>query len=561
MKKFYLKPISLILSLFLSLQLLAENNTNENISLEKVNEAFQKSNKTKALVLAQKFLSQQKESSSLDEVTFIAGRSASLLLEFEIAIKHYKDLLKKFPESKYVMDTRADLVNCYTGLRKLEVCISQCKDNLAYAPKSVYADHWTFTLAHSQFKLYNFKNAKVGLESFLKNYPKSSYRSIAQKYLNLIDPDWTVGDHGLIQYSGKFKNDIRLKARIDEIPALLEKAYKMIHERLGVDFKEQTDMIFMFEDAGKKRSSLIAQQFVAGIDNKPVSIIKFMTEKILVRPQTYRITLIHEVKHSAFKQLMGQAYSDLPEWVREGLAVWAADQMEIKLQHILLNKVIARKSPLLALDGIEDKKHDYVDYLEDYLAFEWLESVKPGNIKTFCQRLIQGENYKAIWADLANMNYQDAMEAADSYCKKKVESVLGESYQSFLKIINENYKYMAKGNNSVKQWGLSEGIAKYEKWLEKYPACFIVPYARFSLARLQITSAKYEQGRQMLRKVLEEDSHRCALLDDAQFWIGMSYNLQKNRTKTLEAFGILLRDYPNSTYKVKGARPAPPLTN
>jgi len=37
--------------------------------------------------------------------------------------------------------------------------------------------------------------------------------------------------------------------------------------------------------------------------------------------------------------------------------------------------------------------------------------------------------------------------------------------------------------------------------------------------------------------------------------------MEKNRAKTLEEFGILLRDYPNSSYKVKGAKAAPPLTN
>ena len=561
MKSFYLKSLVALLSFLLSFALNSQTKVDESVPFEKIMTAFQNKNNTEALTLAQKFISSHKENENLPDATFIAGRSASLLLEFEIATKHYNDLLKLYPKSKYVMDTRADLVNCYTGMRKLEICIKQCEDNLAYAPKSVYADHWVFTKAHSQFKLYNFKDAQVGLENFIEKYPKSSYRSIAQKYFNLIDPDWEIGKFGLINYSGKFKNDIRLKSRIAEIPALLEEAYEKIHERLGVDFKEKTNMIFMFEDAGRKKSSLIAQQFVAGINNKPVSVIKFMTEKILVRPATYRKTLIHEVKHSAFKQLMGQAYSDLPNWVREGLAVWAADQMKIKLHHILLNKVIGKKSPLSALDGIEDKKHDYVDYLEDYLAFEWLESVKAGNIKEFCQRLIKGEKYKAIWADLAKMDYKKAIENADAYCRKKVESVMDESYVSFLPILKDDSRSMSRGNKAVKQWGLTAGIAKYQEWLDSYPESFIAPYAKFNLGRLLVTSGKYDEGRQMLRKVLNEDSHRCALLDDSQFWIGMSYNMQKNRSKTLEEFGILLRDYPNSTYQVKGAQAAPPLTN
>lgn len=558
MKKF---SLSILLILCLYHLVSAENKTSEITSIEKVSEAFQNTDYTKALKLAREFLAQEKDSDKLDEATFIAGRSASLLLEYDIAVKFYTKLLKAFPESKYVTDSRADLVNCYTGMRQLDVCIKQCRDNLAVAPDSVYADHWTFTLAHSQFKLYNFKEAGPGLKNFLKNYPESTYRPIAQKYLGLIDPDWQIGESGLIKYTGKFKDDIRLKSRIDEIPALLEQSWKLIHTRLGVDLKDKADMVFMFEDEGKKKNSLIAQQFVAGINNKAVSVIKFMTEKILVRPETYRKTFIHEVKHSGFKQLMGQAYSDLPNWVREGLAVWAADQMEIKLQHILLNKVIGRKDPLTVLDGIEDKKHDYIDYLEDSLAFEWLDSKKEGSVKEFCQRLLKGENYKIIWADLAGMDYEKAMQEANDYCRQKVSSVLDRSYKDFLEIINENYSQAARGSKAEKQWALSGGTAKYEKWLSTNPKSFIVPFARFSLGKLLITSGKHQEGRAWLRKVIDEDSHRCSLLDDSQFWIGMSYNMEKNREKTLEAFGILLRDYPNSTYKVKGARPAAPLTN
>ena len=525
---------------------------------EKIMNSFESKKYSEAHELAKDYLT--KFNDKTDTVLFIAGRSASLDLEFDKAIKAYNQLLNDHPTSKYVVDTRADLINCYQGLRLLEKCIQQAKDNLAFAPKSQYADHWHFVHAHSLFKLYRFSEAEKGLSQFIKDYPNSQYVAMAKKYVALVNPNWDIAENGLVTYTGRFKDDVRMKKRISQIPMLLEEGFKTIKERLGVDFKGKVKTLIQFQDATKKRSSLLAQQFVVGIDNKPVSAIKFFTEKIITKPLTYRVTFVHELKHAAFKQVMGQAYSDLPEWIREGLAVYGADQVEIKVQYLLNNQVVARKNPILILDGVDDKKHNYNDYLEDGLAFEWLESLKEGNVHQFCQRLIEGEDYKKIWADLTESSYEAGIAKANAYCRKRVEALLGETYTSFKAIVDEDYQSQSKGKTAIKLWAAGKGIAAYKEWLENNLDSFMVPFARFSLGRLMINSGRYEEGRELLMKVIKEDSHRCSLLDASQFWIGMSYNLEKNRAKTLEAFGVLLRDYPNSRFKVKGAKAAPPMT-
>ena len=474
----------ILLLLFLPSFSFADQNTEEE-SYEKIMSVFKQSKYEEALEISLSFLKEHEASKKVDGILFVAGRAASLLKKPEMAIGHYKSLLKNHSQSDYAEDARADLINCYSALRQLEKCIKQAKENLSLFPKSKYADHWTFIIPHSQYRLYNFKDSKPGLQGFINNFPKSSYASMAKKYLGQIDPAWEIDSHGIVKYSGRFKDDIRLKARADEIPVLIEKGFKMIHDRLGVDLKSKTDMIFLFEETTKKKRTILAQQFVAGINNKPVNVIRLFTEKIIVKPEAYRKTLIHEMKHSGFKQLMGQSYSNLPEWVKEGLAVWAAEQVEVKMDSILNTTFASRKNPLSVLDGIDDKDHNWKDYLEDGLAFEWLESLKPGNVKTFCQRLISGEDYREIWADLAGTNYEEAMDRANAYCKKRISEELDNSYKDLVPLVNAYNLAFSKGNSHAKKWGEIKGISSFESWLKDNTESFAVPYARFCLGPVE----------------------------------------------------------------------------
>ena len=54
-------------------------------------------------------------------------------------------------------------------------------------------------------------------------------------------------------------------------------------------------------------------------------MIEFFTEYVVTNPEGFRRTVVHEMKHAGFAEMMGgQSYHDLPEWIREGLAVWAS---------------------------------------------------------------------------------------------------------------------------------------------------------------------------------------------------------------------------------------------
>ena len=78
-----------------------------------------------------------------------------------------------------------------------------------------------------------------------------------------------------------------------------------------------------------------------------------------------------------------------------------------------------------------------------------------------------------------------------------------------------------------------------------------------TLARALIIATNHDAGRGRLRELLAKDVSRSTLDDEAQFWIGVSYNYQRDHENAKKGFGVYLRDYPNSRNagQIKGKFP------
>ncbi len=490
-----------------------------------------------------------------------AGRSVGKndIKEASLFFRMYLDL---FPEGKNAVSAREQLLACYNELRELEACIAQAKVNLKKDPESAWVDYWTFIYGYSHFRLWKFDEAKPLLEDYLKKFPKGKHVKMAKKYLGYINPDWEIGDHGLVKYEGKFKDDIRIKRSLATLEKDLEAGYAMVEEILGVNLRENVQMLILLADAKPgARNGLKGQAFVVGVDNKPVTVVRIFTHFLAASPNEYQVTLAHELKHAGFKGLMGQSYENLPSWVKEGLAVYGTRDTETRMYTVLCNEMVGKKDPLKTLDGIDDPKHTVSDYMEDALAFEWLDSLKEGNVKAYCQGLLAGKDYKKLFAEVSGLGtYEAAMKAANAYCRKRVEAVLGSSYGEYRKLRQESEANMG-GKDVMKKWLDDGGREKFETWLkvnDKNPAA---PMVRFCYGRSLVTAGEGEGARKMFRHILEKDRMRCTLLDDAQLWLGLSYYNLGDKKKGIEEFGVLLRDYPtsSSSRKVRGARPAGPV--
>ncbi|MFK7789087.1 MAG: tol-pal system YbgF family protein [Phycisphaeraceae bacterium] len=518
-----------------------------------------------AIAAAQKLVDAGKDVVGLADMLIKYGGELAEAKRFGDTARYYQLVSDAFPNHEQIESIHTDLLACYYYERELSVARQLANDNLNRYPKSPWVEYWRFLDAQIQYRLYQFDSAKTAYEKFLADYPDSQYARNAKADLGRIDPVMEVDEHGIVKTNSRLSKDARLKQAIGDLPGLIDEGYDQLLDRLGVDVRSNTQILYSFIDKGPKISGgLKATTRVIGIDNKPTTVVEFYTDAVVTDPQSYAVTAVHELKHAGFIGKMDAAYHDLPEWIREGLALWGTDDIDTRMHSVLGNAIASGKDPLSPLDGIEDPDHDYRDYMEDVLAFEWLASIDADNVRKFCRRLIAGEDYKSIWSDLAGMPYEQAMQSADAYCKQRVQAMLGEAYQSYLPLRAASDRAAQGGAQAAKAWSDSDARRSLQAWIDangEHPAA---PIARFTLARSLIVAGEHDAGRALLAVLLDPEQVQSSLMDDAQFWVGVSYNYEKNMEKSKEAFGILLRDYPNSSNapQVRGKfQPAAPVTD
>ncbi len=518
----------------------------------------------KALDLAETFLKDHPGNRRVASALYMGANGGTQTQNFKRAVALYRMILEKYPESRAISNVREELVHCLSGMRALKECIEQSRENLKADPENPQAHHWRFLIPQSQFRFWQFKESEKGFKYFLKRHPDSTFAGYARRYLAKIDPPWKMDENGIVEYSGKYDNDHRLKTELAALADHVKEGRKIIRERLGVGMGEETGLNFIFRDAGNdNRKGLMAETFTISRNYKPVTVILFYTEHVVANPESYRKTITHEMKHAAFRAIMGQAYHDLPEWIREGLAQWVADQLEGRIATTLNNKVFSGKDPLDVLDGVADPIHNLGDYLEDVLAFEWLENQKKGNVASFCQGIVKGKPWREVLAAASGLDAAEALRQMDRHCRNRLTNALGTGGRDATSLRDTFYAEGRRGGNSFKVWLKEKGVPGFSKWLDDNPGHVLQPFMWFFKGRGLILTGKPAEGRKWMARILETGSSRSTLCDDALFWEGYAFQLEGNRDGAARSFGILLRDYSwsRSSAKVRGKfKPAGPET-
>ena len=501
-------------------------------------EAFKAKQYTKALDQAEKFVEANPDYKYADAAHYMGGNAGLNAGEYSRGEVLYRALLKNHPASRHAGKARNELVSLLDSDRRLLDCISQCEANLAAEPDDKNRDRWTYMIGQCRFRLWQFEQAERDLKAFKKSFPKSEYINSADYYLDRINPVLDVEAGGIVAgYKGKFAKDVRFLAALEHLPGYVKEAWKILKRTLGVDLKG-AQVVFEFKDKGYSRDSNRAYTETVCVDYKPYTRMVFYTEHIVVSEEDFRSRVTHELKHAAFRDVMGVGYLDLPKWVREGLAVYGAEQFEDRLAALVGGETFSGRDPRQLLDGIADADHNTNDYLEDAAAFMWLESVSKGAVARFCKRLLKGEDCNKLFAELSGVSLSDAFEAAASYARKLVDDRLGEGEAEFIKIRSTDFK-----NTNNRAWAAEEGAALYTDWLKAHVGHPLTANARYRLGKLLIRSGKYEDGRECMRKVIEQEQLRSTICDDAQFWIAQSYEDEGEADLATREWGVLLRDY------------------
>lgn len=456
------------------------------------------------------------------------------------------------PDDRRVRGRRIDLLH---AAGQSDECLLAIESSLKAQPDAPLADYWSVLAAECLFHTGQFGRARALCNELLE---KGWQGPEPKALLARINPAIEVDKHGVAGgYTGKFVEDARFKRALAKLPEHVAAAMHALEKSLGVKLP-LPPVVFEFQDKGYARDTVRAYAEGICLDYRPFTRIVFYTEHVVLSAPEFALRVIHELKHAAFRHAMGARYGALPLWIREGLAVYGAGQLEARLATVATDRVFGGNDPNGVLRGVElDDTTE--DYAESALAFEWLESLKPGNVKLLCEGLLRGEHWDALLAKVSGLDETRALAAAHKHATARLQALLGEPGKEYMAIQDDELAAIREGKGM--EW-LKQGVPRYQQWLAANPAHLLAPNARYRAGKGLVLTGQHEAGRALLARIIARGG--TSFGDDAQYWIAASHEQAGDENAAAREYGVLLRDYSWSAYANalrERYQPAGPVTD
>ncbi|MHC4841411.1 MAG: tetratricopeptide repeat protein [Planctomycetota bacterium] len=483
------------------------------------------------------------EYEKLDEVRYYGGVACNQVYQYVEAEGFLKRLREHSPNSAKIQAGTHLLAEVVYSQRKLDEAIKWWKLNLEAYENSRFRERWRFGIAEATHRAWDFKTSKIELADFLKDYPKSKSAPRIRRMQSDINPDLVVTEFIVQGYAGKFAKDVRFQKLVEALPGMLSSAKKQVEKRLGIESGKLHSIAIQFKDCGFKRGTNRAVANTICLDDKPLHLVTFYTEYMVVSEDEFRSRVSHELKHAVFRNIMGNRYLNLPKWVREGLAVTAADQLSDRTRQVVSNSVFGGRDPMDDLDGLDERSRAPADYIEDGLAFVYLKELNgKGAVKKFCEAIIDDNitPEEAVKATTGK-DFDEFKTGLAKFTLKHMKKVLGKGHADYNKIVKSFPK--AAGREKHVEWYRKSAIPGLKEWLDEYKDHALEPNVHYLIGKYSVWIEEFATGRDSLQRVIDDFHLTSSICDDAFGWICKSYDREKKTEEAKDAWGKFLRDY------------------
>jgi hypothetical protein len=217
----------------------------------------------------------------------------------------------------------------------------------------------------------------------------------------------------LLPYEGKYARDPRLDAIREELPARVEAARKRLAELLQV---EVPPVEVRLADAGDDRSGVFAES--------EGGVITLKTEYLVLGAFDLDRTLVHEMFHCLQRARLGRRYERVPEWAREGAALYVAGQGPERARALaaVAGSDPFDRDPLARLVNGLDGPHGLFDYYEDVAAFERVGARGPALVR----KLLETDDVAAAVREVLGEDMATFRAAAAKHARDVLKPLLEE---------------------------------------------------------------------------------------------------------------------------------------
>ena len=194
--------------------------------------------------------------------------------------------------------------------------------------------------------------------------------------------------------------------------------------------------------------------------------IKFSLVKFLTAQTQAETTVCHELVHAYFRKWMSESnYASMPKWAREGSAVYLSNQIEEKEKAFLFRDSMSIDHLLDLFNGLEGA-HSFLDYLEDALAFEYLDTLSSGTVVKVLAQVMNGKSIYDAISSSTGLSKSDFLTKATQYGRAKMEQLIASLPADLLQA-RKDYEKKGAGYELAKagliRYVRSKGIPYGEK--------------------------------------------------------------------------------------------------
>ena len=343
----------------------------------------------------------------------------------------------------------------------------------------------------------------------------------------------------LATYSGKYSRQSRLERAAKDVQATYDERLKIVQDKLGVAPAAGNAIEIVLRDAQPadppKYAPFAGAPFQTLWQGAQVQIL-LHAEFIVNGRVDVKRSFTHELAHAVIRtHLTRDAYAVVPTWLREGLAVWCADQIPQKVAALYCDPTTPADAHLKGIADTADAESQS-RYAEYGLAIEMIAKQKgEPAVRALVAAIVAGKDVQEAVRQVTGQTWQDFVAAAKAYATSRVRELQPPGATEFASI---------RARDQSRSY--PEVIAEGTKFLRTYrdsPLAGDVLYFMVKAYRAQqnLTAAK-----STLRTLEEKHAHDCTLMDEAVYQVGIGDVAAKQWTAAIREFEALLRDQPDS---------------
>lgn len=313
-------------------------------------------------------------------------------------------------------------------------------------------------------------------------------------------------------YAGEYIDQAIYQELLARTVKARKRALATVQERLGLHLQETDSLMVRFMD-GEPGLEISARTDTYDVHGKRAQVISVYVEPILLGMVDLEQVLTHELTHAVFRDQLGWRYRRLPEWLREGFAVWTAEQLQEKAEITLAGQLFAGE-PLEALvNGLETQPHTLNDYLEDGLFIAYLESAYgTAAVKQAAHLIMKGRRPSVVFERLTGRTWENVKASAYAFAKADVATRLTEGgYDAY----EEALVFGASTDCGAL-------VKQLRQFMRTFPRSFLLPNTLYFRGQCFAFLNEHRRAMDAFEAIVEDHPHYGYLLDDALYGLGAS---------------------------------------